>query len=119
MMKKVFTLILVFLVSSSLSYPQSRYKDPFESLLPEKVKEEEKIQEEIIGGTEEPLPSMAVQGILWGSDLPQVIIDGEVYKVGDRLKDIDAQVFKIEKGVVFISYGEKIYRMEIGKKEEI
>ena len=119
MMKKVSILIVVFLAFSSFSYPQGKYKDPFEPLLPQEIKEEEERQEEIISEIEESLPSMAIQGILWGSDSPQVIIDGEVYKTGDRLKNIDAQVFKIEKSIVFISYGEKIYRMKIRKKEEI
>lgn len=119
MMKKIAILILVSIVFSSFSYPQGKYKDPFESLLPQEIKEEEERHEEIIGEIEDFLPSMVVEGLLWGGDSPQAIIDGEVYKVGDRLKGIDAQVFKIEQGEVFISYGEKIYKMKIGKKEEI
>ena len=116
MIRKIFIFILVSLAFSGLSYSQGRYKDPFESLLPQEIKEEEERQEEIISEIEDSLPSMVVQGILWGNDFPQVIIDGEVYKSGDRLKNVDAQVFKIEKGAVFISYGEKIYRMKIGKE---
>jgi len=118
-MKKIFISILISLGLLSFSYSQSRYKDPFEPLLPQEVKEEDEGQETITSEIEEALLSIVVQGILWGSDFPQAIIDGEVYKSGDRLKDIDAQVFRIEKGTVFISYGEKIYRMKIGKKGEI
>ena len=117
-MKKISILILVFLGLSNFSYPESRYKDPFEPLLPQEVKEEEKRQEEIISKIEETFPDMIVQGILWGGNFPQVIIDGEVYKVGDKLKNLNAQVFRIEKGAVFISYGEKIYKIKIGKKED-
>jgi len=119
MMKKIITLILISLVFSSFSYPQSKYKDPFKSLLPQEIKVEGERHEEIISGIEDSLPSMIVEGLLWGGDFPQVIIDGEVYRVGDRLKSIDAKVFRIEQGEVFIFYGEKIYRMKIGKKEEI
>lgn len=116
-MKKISILVLVFLGLANFSYSESRYKDPFESLLPQEVKEEEKKEEEIIREIEEDLPSMIVQGILWGGNFPQVIIDGEVYKVSDKLKNLNAKVFRIEKGAVFISYGEKIYRMKIGKRE--
>jgi len=119
MMKKIFTLILVSLVFSSFSYPQSRYKDPFEPLLPQEVEDEVVGPDVVTSDTDDSLPPMAIEGILWGGDFLQVIIDGEVYRTGDKLKNIDAAVFRIEKGVVFISYGEKIYRMKVGKKEEI
>lgn len=115
-MKKISILILVFLGLANFSYSESRYKDPFESLLPQEMKEEEKKQEEIIRGIEEDFPDMNVQGILWNGNFPQAIIDGEVYKVGDKLKNLSAQVFRIEKGAVFISYGEKIYKIKIGKE---
>ncbi len=122
MVKKIFISILLSLVFLSFSYSQSKYKDPFESLLPQEVKEEEaeeESHEEIISEIEVSLPPMVIQGILWGGDSGQVIIDGEVYRVGDRLKNIDAQVFRIEKDVVFIAYEEKIYRVKIGKKGEL
>jgi len=119
MMKKIFISILVSSGLLSFSYSQSEYKDPFEPVLPHEVKAEEEGQEKITSKTEEALLSIVVQGILWGGDFPQVIIDGGVYKSGDRLKDVDAQVFKIEKGTVFISDGEKIYRMKIGKGGEL
>jgi len=119
MMKKISILILVSLVFSSFSYPQSKYKDPFESLLPQEVEDEIVELDVVVSDTDNPLPPMAIEGILWGGDFLQVIIDGEVYRTGDKLKNIDAQVFKVEKGGVFISYKEKIYRMKVGKKEEI
>ncbi|NQT28711.1 MAG: hypothetical protein HQ570_03850 [Candidatus Omnitrophica bacterium] len=123
MIRKIFISILVSLGFLSFAYSQSKYKDPFESLLPQKVeikiRGEEEGQEKMISDTEESIPFVVVQGILWRSDFPQVIIGGEVYRVGDKLKDIDAQVLKIENGEVFISYGEKIYKMRIKKEEEI
>lgn len=119
-MKKIFISILVSLVFLSFSYSQSEYQNPFEPLLPQKkVEEEDEGGKEAISEAAKSLPSIVVQGILWGSDSPQVIIDGKVYKVGDKLKKIDAQIFRIDKGVVFISYEGKIYRVEIGKKEKI
>jgi type II secretory pathway component PulC len=116
MMKKSLIFILILFSLSNYSYSEGGYKDPFEPLLPQERKEEEKKPEAITGEREEPLPVMAVEGILFGSSLPQVIIDGEVYKTGDRLKGVDAQVFRIEKNAVCIFYGEKIYRLKVGKK---
>ena len=98
MMKKIFISILVSLVFLGFSYSQSKYKDPFEPLLPREIKEKGERQEKVTSPIEDSLPPMVVQGILWGSDSPQVIIDGEVYKSGNKLKNIDAQVFKIEIG---------------------
>ena len=118
MVKSVFILLLTFLFFVDFSYAENQSKDPFESLLPQVVEEEEEGAEEMTKETEEFLPDMVIQGILWGGDSGQAIIDGEVYKVGDKLKDIDAQIFKIEKNAVFIFYEEKVYRMKTGKKGE-
>jgi len=119
MMKKISILILAFLVLPSFSYSQSKYKNPFESLLPQEKKEKMEKQEGVVREEEDSPPDMVVQGILWGSNYPQVIIDGEVYESGDSLKGVDAQVFKIEKGEVFISYGDEIYRIKINEKGEL
>ena len=116
MIKSIVILVLAFLFLVDLLYAQSQGKDPFESLLPRVVEEEK--TEETIERTEEFLPDMVIQGILWGGDLPQAIIDGEVYRTGDKFKDINAQIFKIEKNAVFIFYGEKVYRMKTGKGGE-
>ena len=119
MIKCIFIFALTSLFFTSLSYSQDWYKDPFRFLLPQAVREEEEGVERIIEETEKSLPAMVFQGVLWDSDLSQVIIDGEVYKVGDNLKDLDARILKIEKGTVFILYGETVYKIEIGKKGEL
>ena len=120
MIKNIAILSLMSLLFVGVSYPQSQYKNPFGPLLPQ----EEVVPTEIDAGaveeaTREPLPSMVLQGVVWGGDFSQAIIDGEVYKVGDKLKGSEAQVFKIEKNVVFIFCGEKIYKLKIEKKGEI
>ncbi len=120
MIKNIASFILTFLFFVNISYSQSQYKNPFGPLLPQKEAEPTEIDVDAAAEvTEEVLPSMVLQGVLWGGDSPQVIIDGEVYKVGERLKDLDAQIFKIEKSTVFIFYGEKVYKIKIEKKGEI
>ncbi|MCK4912655.1 MAG: hypothetical protein KAS05_02930 [Candidatus Omnitrophica bacterium] len=120
MIKMIVTFILIFLVFPSFVYSQSEYKDPFKSALPQGIEEVENIverQEEMGEEREDVLLNMVVQGILLEGNFPQAIIDGEVYKAGDRLKDMNGKVFRIGKSAVFISYGEKIYRIKIKKKE--
>lgn len=118
MIKKIAILSLMFLFVVNLSYSQSQDKNPFGSLLPQEevVPIETKAVEEVI---EEEFPPMALQGVVWGGDFPQAIIDGEVYKVGDNIKGLNAKIFKIEKNIVFIFYGERIYKLKIKKKGEI
>lgn len=91
-------------------------KDPFESILPEEKKQgpaqQRGFEEEVL------LPDwVVIEGVLWGTESPQTIIDGEVYSVGDKLKNLDATVFKIKENIVFISYVGKIFKKEIKKRE--
>ena len=60
---------------------------------------------------------MRIEGVLWGSDTPQAIIEGEVYKVGDSLKGIDARIIRIDRNIVFITYGDRVYERTITKSE--
>lgn len=103
--------LLVFLLLPILLYSADSHRNPFESLLP---KDE---AEQVVEGEEvEPL-QVIVQGVLWGSPIPQAIIDGEVYKVGEQLKSPeDASVLRISKNVVFIAYGDKIHKMTVTKQ---
>ncbi|MCF7908024.1 MAG: hypothetical protein K9L86_04025 [Candidatus Omnitrophica bacterium] len=104
--------LLLFLLLPILLYSAESYRNPFESLLPkEEVAGEAGVQEVV-----KPL-TIVVQGVLWGSLMPQTIIDGEVYKVGDQLKSLEnASVLRITKNVVFIVHGDKIHKMMVTKK---
>ena len=119
MIKNVVILVLTFLFFTNISYPQSQYRDPFGPLLPQKEVESMEVDLDAADVIEEAFPSMILQGVVWGGNFPQVIIDGEVYKVGDGVKGLDAQIFKIEENTAFIFYGEKIYKLKIGKREDI
>jgi hypothetical protein len=90
---------------------QPNFKDPFESYLPQDSEEYASTHK----GKDEDLgpPPITIEGVLWGTKIPGVIIDGEVYKVGDTLITIDAKVFKIKENVVFITYGERIFEMSV------
>ena len=104
--------LLLFLLLPILLYPAENYRNPFESILP---KEEEKTTE-VSQKKAQPL-EVVIQGVLWGSFLPQAIIDNEVYKVGDKLKNVeDAFLLRITNNIVFIVQGDKVHKMLVGKK---
>ena len=117
MAKMIVVFILMIVVLGIKVYPQEGYsRDPFLPLIPMEAGEE--IDGE--GGIKVTLPPLKLEGVLWGGNFAQVIIDGQVYKVGDSLKDIEAKVFRIEKNTVFISFKNKIYELTTNKvkKEE-
>jgi type II secretory pathway component PulC len=118
MKKNIFSLIVLFYCF--LTYGEN-IKDPFQPLIiiEEKKEEKKEVEEKYVEFQEELLPpEIHIEGILWGTQKPLAIIDGEVYGVGDRLKGIDATVFKIEKNSVYILYNEKLFKMGTSKKEE-
>ncbi|MCF7916424.1 MAG: hypothetical protein K9L61_01440 [Candidatus Omnitrophica bacterium] len=109
---KILALILVSLLITVPIWA----KDPFESILPKEKKQgpaqQRRFEEEIL------LPDwVVVEGVLWGTESPQTIIDGEVYFIGDKIKNLDATVFKIKENIVFISYAGKIFKKEVKKRE--
>jgi hypothetical protein len=116
-MKQIlFVTILSLFALSVYSEEANNKEDPFESFLPAK-------QEGSSAQNQKPAlpPPVEIQGVLWGSDTPQTIIDGEVYKVGDTLKNVDGKVYKIEKNTVSIFYEGRLYEMKVmakSKKEE-
>lgn len=66
-------------------YNAESFNDPFADYLPKHVvaaAEKTGISEETL----ERLRNLQVQGIIWGSDLPQAIISNRVVKVGDTLE---------------------------------
>ncbi|MCF7869678.1 MAG: hypothetical protein K9L69_01080 [Candidatus Omnitrophica bacterium] len=108
--------ILVFILMSISIIFSGWAKSPFESVLPEEEGEEpiqqRRPQERIL------LPDWVnVEAVFWGSDSPQTIINGEVYYVGDKVKDLNATIFKIKENIVYISYSGKIFKKEAKKRE--
>jgi len=93
----------------------SEERDPFESVLPQ---ETAATSSNVTSSTDVNPPSVKIEGILWGSEQPAAIIDGEVYKVGDKLKSLNGTLCRIEKDSVFIDYNNKIFEIGSPKKKE-
>ncbi len=104
--------IVFFSILCGYSIAAEDKNDPFDSLLPAKSASTGEKPKAV-----EP-PAISIEGVLWGTDMPETIIDGEVYKVGDTLKNVDAKIYKIEKNKVSIFYEGRLFEMKVtGKKE--
>ncbi|UCG34928.1 MAG: hypothetical protein JSW17_05410 [Candidatus Omnitrophota bacterium] len=88
-----------------LIYSQER--NPFESFLPEERREERR-EPELFDISF--APTFTIQGILWGTDNPQAIINGKVYGVGERIRGSNAIVQGIEEEVVLIYFQGRVYK---------
>lgn len=108
MSKKQKYFLFLFIIIPFFVYSQE-YRDPFVSLLPKeepkKTKEKKEVKEEYISP-----PEITVEGVLWGTDKPEAIIDGKVYVVGDYL-DKETKIYKIEKNEVYILHKGKVFKM--------
>ncbi|MCF7886872.1 MAG: hypothetical protein K9L71_00470 [Candidatus Omnitrophica bacterium] len=108
-------ILILILVGVSIIF-SSWARSPFESVLPEE--EEKEAAQQRRSQERASLPDwVSVEAVLWGSDSPQTIINGEVYYVGDKIKDLDATIFKIKENIVYMSYSGRIFKEEVKKRE--
>ncbi len=88
-----------------MEYKSGRFRDPFKTYL---IKEEPKPVEEQIPEVIKPKfesDKLTIQGIVWGVERPQVIINNRVCTIGDTVEG--AQILSIDKkGVTLNFYGE-------------
>ena len=82
-----------------VEYTADNLRDPFD---PEPVKEDDDDEEELISPAPAPLPNLEVQGIVWGSALPQAIINNRVVKIGDIIQGV--RVVDISKKGITVFY---------------
>jgi len=106
------------------AYKKYKGKKPFD--LPDVLKdsiyakqmqgavEEEPIHPQKVSADPVLLPSMRINGIVWGGNVPAAIIDNKVYREGDSIKD--AKVVKIVKEGVWFLYKEKDFLMKVEKQ---
>ncbi|MCX5694513.1 MAG: hypothetical protein NT014_05270 [Candidatus Omnitrophica bacterium] len=77
-----------------MEYQSAQLRDPFRTYF---VKEEPK-----------PVPSrLSVQGIIWGVKVPQAIINGNIFTIGDLIEG--AEIVSIEKKGITLSFNGAIF----------
>jgi hypothetical protein len=82
--------------------PVENARDPFKPALEEE-------QDKEVPEQEEKLPELTVQGLIWGSSLPQAIVNNKVVKVGDKIEG--AEVVSIDKQGVTVLFANKEHKL--------
>jgi len=109
--KYIISLFLALIPLAVLAY---EFEDPFLPMLPKK---EQPVQAPVIEAVQDVVqefvkePVVNIQGVLWGTDMPMAIIDGEIYKVGAIIKGTDAKIHKIEKNNVIVIVKTQIFTL--------
>lgn len=92
-----------------IKYKSSLLRDPFSTYLVKELKTEvsSPVGKELLATPGIDLDSLKVQGIVWGGEMPQAIINNEVLSVGDVING--AKIISIDKkGINFDSSGEVV-----------
>ncbi|MCX7661739.1 MAG: general secretion pathway protein GspB [Candidatus Omnitrophica bacterium] len=92
-------------------YEEENLADPFEPVVKEEREEELPQQIPFESQEEKPLPYLDIQGVVWGTGLPQVIINNTVLRVGDTIEGV--KILKINKEGIEVEFNRKIYKLAI------
>lgn len=74
------------IIRPSVEYKAAGLRDPFEAPSVKKREDEEKSAEPKVSRV--PPPDLTVQGLIWGGNIPQAIINNKVVKVGDTIQGV-------------------------------
>ena len=96
-----------------VSFQVGGFRNPFKSVLPEKIVEEKIVKvSRPAPEIETKAPEITIQGIVWGGKFPEVIINGKVLKEGDILTGPEPiTVLEIKPKEVVILYKNKIFNL--------
>jgi len=81
-----------------VQYTEQTSRDPFEG----GVKKETTAVREVTGQEKIVLPALTVQGVIWGTQKPQVIINNKVLREGDFLDEV--QILEIKSSGIVVLY---------------
>jgi hypothetical protein len=82
-------------------------EDPFINLLQIDIYRSALKKTEPVVDSQSPLPDFVIQGIVWNTEMPQAILNGQVIRIGDTIEGV--KVLQIEKeGITILYRGEKL-----------
>jgi len=91
----------------TLEYSSQDFRDPFLNYLPQKAAVEVSGSE--TEGFTSKFKSLTVEGIIWGSSMPQAIVNNRVIKIGDELEG--ARVTGINKDGITLLMQDREYKL--------
>ena len=104
------------IIRPNVEYKAQGLRNPFEQ--PVLKSEVDKTNENLEPKVEARLPNLTVQGVIWGDNLPQAIINNKVVKVGDRLGSVDViDISKEGVTVLFASVKHKLSTLPVISKQ--
>jgi len=100
------------------AFGQEDLRDPFDSLLPATLPAPAGPMSLPPSGitvlpppvSQDKGPQLQVQGVLWGTNKPQVLIEGNIYGVGDDIKGMDAKIYAIKNNKISVVYQGRLYQ---------
>jgi hypothetical protein len=101
-------------IRPQVEYKASSLRDPFKEDILKKDKPETDIKSSALAPTVS-LPKMDVQGLIWGGNFPQAIINNKVYKVGDVIDG--AQIKDIAKDGISLNFSGGEVKLPAPKKQ--
>jgi hypothetical protein len=98
------------IVKPNVEYKTEDLRDPFcDPFAPEKVSPVAGLPTPEVPSSPKVLPSLEVQGIIWGGDFPLGIINNKVVKIGDTIEDV--QIMDINQSGVIVAFGDYTYNL--------
>lgn len=95
----------ILLKPNIVEYKSGNMRDPFyQEKKPEVIKKIEEAPTQ-----KKPLPVLKIQGMVWGGNFPQAIINNKVVKIGDKIED--ASIVEINKEGVVILFEKQKYSL--------
>lgn len=87
-----------------IEYKAENLPDPFIDFQAEEKKGETRKTEKL-----KPLPSLVVQGMIWGGNLPQAIINNKVLTIGDAIEGV--KIKSIDKEGISVIFENQLYKL--------
>lgn len=88
-----------------VEYKAQGLKDPFLPPLIEKKTDASGPKAEEV----KPLPALTVQGLIWGGEFPQAIVNSKVVRIGDRIGEVE--VTGIAKDGLTVFFANREYKL--------
>jgi len=108
-MKRIYFPIIILAFFLFFSGPFSWADNPFQSKLPvQRKKENNQIIRNRAVDTS-ALNQMKIEGVFWGINKPQAIINGEIYRIGDKIESIGAEIINIKDGIIQVIYKKRVF----------
>ena len=97
----------------NIEYTAEQFKDPFQSVFVDKWSGEEGEQKQ---ESAQP-PSLTINGIVWGGNVPQAVINNSIVRAGDVVGE--TKIIKIDKDGVVVSVNGRQYFFPSPAKVEL